>query len=50
MGRSGEPVVGARGFQPFLQGSIVGGELADALSERGVLKTGDDLFTQPGSR
>src|SRR5271165_6310896 len=32
-----EPVVGAGGFQPFLQGPVVVGELADALLERGVL-------------
>src|ERR1035437_3503633 len=32
-----EAVVGAGGFQPFLQGLVVVGELADALLERGVL-------------
>jgi hypothetical protein len=33
----GEPVVGAGGFQPVLEGLVVVGELADALLERGVL-------------
>jgi hypothetical protein len=33
----GELVVGACGLQPFCEGSVVGGQLADALLERGVL-------------
>jgi len=33
----GEPVVGACGLQPFFQGPVVLGELANALFERGVL-------------
>ena len=32
-----EPQVGPCGFQPLLQGPVVGGELADALLEGGVL-------------
>jgi hypothetical protein len=27
----GEPVVGAGGLEPFFEGAVVGGELADAL-------------------
>ena len=32
-----EAQVGARGLQSFVQGAVVGGELADALFEGGVL-------------
>jgi hypothetical protein len=38
----GESVVGACGLQPFFEGPVVLGELADALFERGVLG-GDPL-------
>jgi hypothetical protein len=41
----GEPVVGAGGLQSFLQGSVLLGELADALLERGVL--GGDRLRGP---
>ena len=37
-----EAQVGAGGFEPFVEGAVVGGELADALFERGVLG-GDPL-------
>ena len=32
-----EPQVGAGGFEPFVQGAVVRGELAHAFFERGVL-------------
>ena len=40
-------MVGACGLQPFLKGAVIGGELADALLERGVFG-GDPLDSVRG--